>query len=330
MIRTLFAFLALSVLPAMVSAETLATVGDKAISRAEVEKEVQSQLDELDQRRYDIVRSGIEQVVATTLIEKEATARGVTIEELQKVEILDKASPPTDAEVQQLYDANQAQMGGQSLEQMKDKLVQYLMQQGAQKRALAFVAELKKKYPTKVLLRPKTVEVGLGSRPPLGNADAPITIVEFSDYECPFCKRAEPTVAEVRKLYGDKVRIAYRDYPLPFHQNARPASEAAHCAAEQGKFWEYHEKLMEAPDLTVETFKAIAKTTKLDEKKFEECIAADRFEAEIDKDMADGQAVGVKGTPAFFINGRMIDGAQPLEKFQEIIDEELEFLGAKS
>lgn len=330
MYRTLSFILMFALLPLAAGAETLATVGDKTISRADVEKEVQPQLNELDEQRYEIIRSGIDQLVATTLIEQEATARGVTIEELQKVEIIDKAGAPTDAEVQQLYDANQAQMGGQSLEQMKERLVQYLTQQSAQTRALEFVSELKKKYPTKVMLRPKTVEVGLGSRPALGKADAAITIVEFSDYECPFCKRAEPTVAEVRKLYGDKVRIAYRDYPLPFHQNARPASEAAHCAAEQGKFWEYHEKLMATDDLTADSFKALAKTTGLDEKKFAECIAADRFAAEIDKDMADGEAAGVKGTPAFFINGRMIDGAQPLEKFQEIIDEELEFAGGKS
>jgi protein-disulfide isomerase len=317
-------------LPALAGADTLATVGKKSISRADVEKEVQQQLDELEEQRYEILRSGIEQLVATELIAQEAAARGVAVEELQKTEIVDKAGTPSDEDVKKLYDENQAQMGGQSLDQMKDRLVQYLAQQRMQERAMAFIAELKKKYPTKVMLRPKTVEVGLGSRPPLGNAKAPITIVEFSDYECPFCKRAEPTVKEVLKLYGDKVRIAYRDFPLPFHANARPASEAAHCAAEQGKFWEYHDKLMTTEDLTADSLKALAKSTGLDEAKFGECIAADRFEARIDEDVAAGQAAGVSGTPAFFINGRMMDGAQPVEKFKEIIDEELEYAGSKS
>lgn len=317
-------------LPATLMAETLATVGKKAISRADVEKEAQQQLDELEEQRYEILRSGIEQLVANELIAQEAAARGVSVEDLQKTEIIDKAGAPTDEEVKKLYDENQSQMGGQSFDQMKDRLVQYMTQQKMQERAMAFLADLKKKYPTKILLRPKTVEVGLGSRPPLGNPKAPVTIVEFSDYECPFCKRAEPTVKEVLKVYGDKVRIAYRDFPLDFHANARPASEAAHCAAEQGKFWEYHDKLMTTEDLSADSLKSLAKSTGLDQAKFDECIAADRFEAKINEDIAAGQAAGVSGTPAFFINGRMMDGAQPLEKFKEVIDEELEYSGSKS
>lgn len=326
--RNLFVVLALVLLPVTVAAETLATVGKKTVSRADVEKEMQAQLDELEAQRYAIIRSGVDQLIAQALMEQEAEARGTTVDELQKVEIIDKAGVPTDAEMQKLYDDNLPQMGGQSLDEVKPQLLQYLVQQRAQEQARTFITELKKKYPTKIALRPKTVQVELGSRPPLGNAKAAITIVEFSDYECGFCKRAEPTVKEVLKIYGDKVRIAYRDFPLDFHANARPASEAAHCAAEQGKFWEYHDKLMAASDLSATNLKAMAKTAALDETKFDECVAADRFDAEIDKDLAAGQAAGVKGTPAFFVNGRMLDGAQPLEKFREIIDEELEYSGA--
>ncbi len=319
-----------ALLPALAGAETVATVGKKSVTRDAVEKEVQDQLDDLEQQRYDILRAGIEQLVATELIEQEAAARGVSADALQNTEIVEKSTKPSDEEVKKLYDDNQAQMGGQTLDQMKERLAQYLMQERMQKRALEFIAELKKKYPTKILLRPKTIDVGLGSRPPFGDAKAPITIVEFSDYECPFCKRAEPTVKEVLKFYGDKVRLAYRDFPLPNHTNARPASEAAYCANEQGKFWQYHDKVMAASDLSAANLKALAQTAGLDEKKFDECVSADRFEAKINEDITAGEAAGVSGTPAFFINGRMMDGAQPLEKFKEVIDEELEFAGSKS
>ncbi len=330
MLRTLCIALPLALLPLSVSAEPVATVGNKTITREEVEKEVKPELDELDAKRFEIIRGGIDQLVAQTLIDQEAAATGKTIEQLQQAEIVGKIAQPTDAEIQKVYDDNKAQMGGQTLDQVKDRIVQYLMQQKSAERAQAYIAELKKKYPTKILMRPKTVEVGLGSRPPLGKANAPITIIEFSDYECPFCKRAEPTVKEVLKAYGDKVRLAYRDYPLPFHKNARPASEAAHCAADQNKFWEYHDKVMAATDLSVTNLKTIAKDTGLDEKKFDECIASERFEAQINEDVSAGEKAGVQGTPAFFINGRMLDGAQPFEKFKEVIDEELEYSASKS
>jgi protein-disulfide isomerase len=328
--RNLFVLLILALLPMSAGGETLATAGKKTISREEVEKEMRAQLGELEEQRYAIIRSGIDQLVAQALMEQEAEARKITIEELQKVEIIDKAGTPSDAEMKKLYDDNVSQMGGQSFDQVKDQVVNYLVRQRAEERARIYIGELKKKYPTKIALRPKTVQVELGSRPPLGSDKAPITIVEFSDYECPFRKRAEPVIKEVLKVYGDKVRVAYRDYPLPFHANARPASEAAHCAAEQGKFWQYHDKLMAASDLSADGLKAIAKTAELDQGKFDECVAAERFEAAINKDIAAGEAAGVQGTPAFFINGRMLDGAQPLEKFREIIDEELEYAGAAS
>jgi protein-disulfide isomerase len=150
-----------------------------------------------------------------------------------------------------------------------------------------------------------------------------VTIIEFSDYECPYCKQAEPTVDEVMETYGDKVRLFYRDYPLPFHNAAKPAAEAAHCANAQGKFWEYHQKLMASEELNAEAFKSLADGVGLERAKFDECLAKNDFADAIQKDMDDGEAAGVNGTPAFFINGRMIDGARPFEQFKEIIDEEL-------
>jgi len=130
-------------------------------------------------------------------------------------------------------------------------------------------------------------------------------------------------VKKVLDTYGDKVRLVYRHYPLEFHATARPAAEASACAAAQGKFWEYHDKLFASADLSDATLKKLAGEVGLDQAKFDECFEKKQFKADIDKDMADASSVGVTGTPAFFINGRMISGAQPFEKFKEIIDDEL-------
>ena len=174
----------------------------------------------------------------------------------------------------------------------------------------------------------RDLTIGVGGAPFRGQPNAPVTLVEFSDYQCPFCGRAEGTVDEVMKAYGEKVRIVYRDYPLPFHPQARPASEAANCAHAQGKFWPYHAKLFaNQTALGEDKLKEYAKDVGLDETKFEQCLKDKPFKAAIDKDIADGGKVGVNGTPAFFINGRMLSGAQPFEKFKELIDEELSAKG---
>jgi predicted DsbA family dithiol-disulfide isomerase len=329
--NVVFIVLALALLPGWAAAEQVATVGKKTIDRADVDKAVKSQLVALERERYEIIKGGVEQLVAESLFEQEATARGVTVEQLQQVEIVDKVQQPTDAQIQKVFDENKEQLGEATLDQVKPQIVEYLVRQGAQQRRDALIVELKKKYPTTVWLKAPTVQVAFGSTPPKGNPKAPVTIIEFSDYECPFCKRVEPTVEQVLKTYGpDKVRFAYRNFPLPMHTNARPAAEAAGCANEQGKFWEYHEKLMAASDLSPDNFKKLAGEVGMDAKKFDDCLAAQKFKDAIDKDVEAGEAAGVNGTPAFFINGRMLDGAQPFESFKEVIDEELASAAKKS
>jgi protein-disulfide isomerase len=166
-------------------------------------------------------------------------------------------------------------------------------------------------------------KIDIGDSPVKGPASAKVTVVAFSDFQCPFCSRAVPALKQVEDTYKGKVRIAFKNLPLPFHDHAQMAAEAALAANEQGKFWEYHEKLMSAKDLSTDNMKKLAGEVGIDQKKFDECLAANKFADAIAKDVAAGEAAGVNGTPAFFINGRMLDGAQPFEKFKEIIDEEL-------
>ena len=315
-------FLALG--PAVRAADdVVATVGDKKITRAQLEDEIRAKLIELDNQRYDALREGLDGMIAQELLKREAAARGTTPEALTTEEIEKKAPEPSDADIQKVYDENKAQLGGQTLEQIKPRIVQYLKGQKQDERRTAFIAELKKKYPTSVALKPPVVDVAAAGRPERGPKNASVTIIEFSDYQCPFCQKAEDVVDQVMKTYTDKVRLVYRDYPLPFHPNARPASEAAACANAQGKFWEYHAKLFHGDGLEPEKLKTYADQVGLDRKKFDDCLEKKPFKAEIDKDVKDGEKAGVNGTPAFFINGRMLSGAQPFEKFKEVIDDEL-------
>ncbi|HEV7731703.1 MAG TPA: thioredoxin domain-containing protein [Candidatus Binatia bacterium] len=316
--------LALAIAPvARAADDTVATVGGTPITRSALEKHVRPQLIEIENERFEALSGGLDELVAVSLFEKEAKSKNITSEVLIAQEITAKVPEPSDADIQKVYEENKQQLGGAALEQVKPRIVEFLKQQKAEERHEAYVTELKKKYPTTIALKPPVIEVGTAGRPEKGGAKAPVTIIMFSDYECPYCKRAEVVVAEVTKTYGDKVKLVFRDYPLPFHATARPAAEAAACANAQGKFWEYHDKLFAASDLSNDKLKAMAGELKLDQKKFDDCLAKQEFKAVIDKDMEEGAAVGVNGTPAFFINGRMLSGAQPFEKFKEIIDEEL-------
>ncbi len=318
----------LSLLVTAVAAEPLATVGDRKIEREAVEKVVASQLVAIENNRYKAMREGVDALVAENLMELEAASRGVTVQALAEAEIFAKVGDPTEDEVKALYEQHKQSFQGAPLEDMRARLVDYLKQGKMAARQEALLDELRKKFPTTIALRPPKVDVEVGSRV-RGPATAQVTIVEFSDYECPFCKRAEPALKQVLDTYGDKVRLAYRDYPLDFHANARPASLAAHCANAQGKFWEYHEKVMTSDDLSRAALDKIADDTGLDRAAFDTCVEKDEFKAAIDADIAAGAAAGVQGTPAFFINGRMLDGAQPFEAFKAIIDEELEWKKGK-
>jgi protein-disulfide isomerase len=164
--------------------------------------------------------------------------------------------------------------------------------------------------------------------PSLGPDDAPITLVEFSDYECPFCKAAEPVMKQVLERYPTQVRLVFRQFPLDSHPKARPASEAALCANEQGKFWEFHRKLFEkAPQIEADKLPAIAEEVGLDRAKFEECVQARRFEAQVAADVDAGKKASVAGTPAFFVNGVPVSGGRSADDFAKAINAELTRLG---
>ncbi|MBI4037136.1 thioredoxin domain-containing protein [Candidatus Daviesbacteria bacterium] len=174
----------------------------------------------------------------------------------------------------------------------------------------------------------QVTEVSLDDDPVLGNPNAPITIIEFSDYQCPFCQRFwTETLPLIKSQYIDtgKVKLVYRDFPLSsIHPDAQKAAEAAECADEQGKYWEYHDKLFENQfDLSITALKRYAQELGLNTEKFNTCLDSGQMASEVSKDLSEGTAAGVQGTPGFFINGRFLGGAYPFEQFKTIIDEEL-------
>ncbi len=165
------------------------------------------------------------------------------------------------------------------------------------------------------------LSVDADDAPSVGPADAPVTIVEFSDFQCPYCQKSVAALKELRRLYGDKIRVVYRDYPGPNHPQAAPAAEAEQCAGDQGRFWEFHDLLFASQ--TRETgwdFDALARELVLQAGEFSTCLNTGRYREEVRKDLQDGLALGIASTPTFFINGRPLVGARPAAEFSRLID----------
>jgi protein-disulfide isomerase len=305
--------------------EVAMRVGDREVSVAELDQKVRETNMQAFQALYDARKQAADAMVEDYLLENEAKARGVTVEQLIKAEVTDKVQAVTDEEVTTYFNQNQASMRGQTLEQAKPRIESFLASSRTQATRQAFLDGLKKKTKVTMLLEPPRVPVTVADKSPRkGSATAPVQIVEFSDFQCPFCSRVVPTMAQIQQAYGDKVSIVFRDFPLPMHQQATPAAEAAKCANAQGKFWEYHDKLFEnTRALANDNLKQYAKDLGLDAAAFDKCFDSGQFKDAVQKDYQEGQKFGVRGTPAFFVNGRFVSGAQPFDAFKLIIDEEL-------
>jgi len=174
-------------------------------------------------------------------------------------------------------------------------------------------------------LDPKKVhKIELGDAPIRGSESAKITIVEWADFQCPFCVRVNPTLEQIRKEYGDKVRVAFKHLPLSMHSKARAAHQASEAAHRQGKFWEMHDRIFAKPkDLSPETYLRYANEMGLDIDQYNSDLSSSSVRKVVDDDLALAGKLGVSGTPSFFINGRFLSGAQPYASFARVIDEEL-------
>jgi protein-disulfide isomerase len=304
-----------------------ATVAGEPIPLAAVDDLVKAQLMEVRAREHQLRSQALDELIARSLLEKEAKVRGVSVDALEKAEILDKATV-TEAEARAYYEANKARIGSMPEDEAMGQIRAGLAQQRQGERRAAFARDLRSKYDVKVLLEPYRVPVDIGAAPVRGNPKAPVTIVEFSDFQCPYCVRARPTVKRVREVYGDKVRFVFRHFPLDFHPQAQKAGEAAACAGEQGKFWEMHDLLWaNTSKLQVADLKAHGAALGLDAPAFGQCLDSGRYAGLVERDTEAGQGYGVSGTPAFFVNGRPLVGAQPFDAFAQVIDDELQRRG---
>jgi protein-disulfide isomerase len=305
--------------------DPLALINDEPITIEDVEEPLGAQISKLEEQIYALKRQRLEGIIQTRLLAKEAAKRGLAIPALLDAEVTSKISPVTDQEIDSYYQANKARYPGDNYRQT---IQSQLHNQRRGARQQAFIQSLRAQANIVINLKPPPVyraNVSVEGAPVRGSEKAPVTIIEFSDFHCPYCKQVQPTLKRILSDYGDRVRLAYRDFPLDqLHPSARKAAEAARCANDQGKFWEFHDKLYGAgADGSLETLTRLAGEINMDAVAFQQCIAIGKHRSGIDRDIEQAAKLGINGTPGFFINGRLISGAQAYEGFAQVINEEL-------
>ncbi len=272
---------------------------------------------------HELREAHIQEMVVEHLLATEAKALKMTPTELLEKQADAKAVPPTKEEVAHFITANRSRLPNEG-QGAEAQVQEYMLDKRRELARETYLKGLWEKHAVEVLLQPPRMQVSVPQDLLRGKADAPITIVEFSDFECPYCRRAQETLKAVEKSYGDKVRFAFRHYPLPFHEQAPKASEAAQCAADQGKFWPFHDALFtDGAALAPADLKKLAGKLDLNQATFDTCLDGGRHAERVAKDSAEGKQLGITGTPTFFVNGVRLVGAVPIEKFKKVIDAEL-------
>lgn len=298
----------------------------KKLRASEIFGGVKTRLFDLEEEMFRTKESAINDYIERRLVEDEAKRQNLRAEELLEKNMGGPVAEVNDADVDSFLASKGLSLNNKNIR--KEDVREYLKYLKRFDKRQAYVAQLKEKAKVKILLKePESPKISVTTEgfPKWGNDSAKVTIVEFSDYQCPFCSQAVPTLDKIKSEYGpDKVRIVFRDMPIRSHPRALPASLAAHCANEQGKFWEYHNTLFQNQQrLEDNDLKAFAKTLGMDETKFGECFNTKRHMPTIEKSMREAEALGISATPSFVINGILIQGAVPFPRFKEKIDKAL-------
>jgi len=315
---------------------TLATVGTENITLADVRNRVGEQLDQLDiqykRTRDKIIGSALDSILHERLIAAETKKTGKTADELLAAEVKGSALP-SEIEIAAWYNENQARLGGKTLDQLRPQISDLLAKQRKAEAVANLEDRLRKEHAVKVAFQPFRMTFTNDGAPTLGKKDAPVTLVEFSDFQCPYCQAAAPALKQVAQKFGDKVQIVYRQYPIPsLHPFAFKAAEASLCANEQGKFWALHDAMFEdQKKLAVSDIKATAKRLGMDSQKFDSCLDSGRYVEQVQNDQREGSRIGVNGTPAMFINGTYVEGGSvPFSVLEALIKKELSRINPKS
>jgi protein-disulfide isomerase len=305
----------------------VAQMGDVVITEAELMDGIESELYEAEQKVFEVKFNRLRAVVMQKLMDKDPNKKNLSNDEYLDKYIA-KGVNVSDKDIDAFI--KKQQIPQEHINPMvREKIKGYLEMEKRKEATDSWLAKQTGKNPVDVFIpkpRRPTMNVEVGNAPVMGGKNAKVTIVEFSDFQCPFCSRGASIMTDLKKKYGDKIQIAFKNFPLPFHNQAEGAAVAGLCANEQSSqlFWKMHDEMFANQDqLSPESLKKMAKKIGANAGKFDECLDSNRYLDQVRRDADQGKSLKVRSTPTFFVNGQLINGAQPVEVFSELIDEEL-------
>lgn len=277
---------------------------------------------------YETERKAIEDLAEQSILDQQAKKEGLTVDQL-----LDKhvnstiANDPSEEALRVYYEGVDT---NESFEAVRPKIVDALRQRRIAKAKAAYMASLHNQNPLTILLEPPRAPISMQDVAVRGAGGAGVMLLEYADFQCPYCQQIQPSLNKIEEEFKGKVTFAYKDYPLPMHPDAQKAAEASHCAAAQGKYWDYHDMLFASKQLDQPALKSHAKDLKLDTKAFETCLDSGQMAGVVGIQNSEAQALGLQGTPTFFVNGRYVSGNVTYERLKSVIAEELSAVEAQS
>lgn len=303
----------------------VAKIGGCIITQKEVDESIADQLRPLQEQMYALRKVALENIIARTLLEDEAKKRGISVDELKKQFTAGKVDVPQ-SQLEKSYSENASLFGSMSPDEAKERVRLDLEGQMRIQLYKDALTRLRTDRNVEVFLAPPKLVVKseeVADAPSFGDRDAPVTIIEFSDFQCPFCRQSQATIKKILETYNHQVRLVFRHFPLEMHSDAFSSAQAAVCANQQGLFWKYHDALFSSNDLSDKGLNRIAQTVGLDSSKFDQCMTSDKSREVVTKDVKDAQRLGINSTPTFIVNGNLIRGAISFSEFSAVVDREL-------
>ncbi len=302
------------------NSEVLLEINGEKVTRADLHEQEAGLLLQPRYEFYLAEQKALNELIAKHLLDKEAARQHISVDELLKREVDSKVKDLNDDELRAVYDVIGSK---EAFEVIRSKIQESVRTQRVQKARVAYIDSLREKANVLVLLGPPHADFAVGDAARLGPTSAPVQLVEFADFECPYCIKVHPELVKLKAEFGDRISLVYKNFPLPMHAHAQKAAEAARCAGAQNKFWEYHDKLFTSTQIDVPQLKTLASDLGLDMTKFNHCLESGQEAAAVQKDATEAHKIGLSATPSFFLNGHFFMGALKYEDLRQMVLKEL-------
>jgi protein-disulfide isomerase len=302
------------------SRQVVATVSGANLTLSDLRNTEAGKLLQAEYQYYLSERKALDDLIDNKLLADEARRRGVTLDALLNTEIYKDVKDPTEDQLEVYYEGLDTK---DSFDSVKNEVLEHIRELRREKARAAFVEKLRKDAKINIALMPPAAQVDTSKAYENGPSDAPVVLIEFADYQCPYCQKVNPQIQRLKKEYGSALKLVYKDFPLPMHSFSQKAAEASRCAGEQGKFWEYHDVLFYSNDLGIDALKKHARVLNLNGDAFDTCLDSGVEADAVKADLGEAKSLGLTGTPSFFVNGHFFSGVVDYAVLKDMIDQQL-------